>query len=358
MEVADGERGVEREKGERGEEGERDDFLPPLLHRRFSTSTFSLFSSSFSRPPFERVEWPSIASFTAPRARNEEEAATLGGMKGEKSDLRFSSFLSLSTFSNLFSSQNLFSNSFRSLWQKKKKNSLSPSLSLSGDPAHHLGRRRHRTLAQGGPQGRPQLRAALPRGLLRRLPLPPRDPRFDGPDGRPDGDRPRRGVGVRKAVRRRAALEAAVYAPGARRGGGEQRRRRGRRRRRRRRQGRLCRPCRRQRLPVLHHAGTRPAPRPQAHDLRPRRRGRHYLHRGRARRGRGRRARQAVLGPQAAGPLGRGPVEPVRGYRPEDDGAGARREAGERGQGEEGGRGEGVEARAGGREGQEAAELW
>jgi hypothetical protein len=33
---------------------------------------------------------------------------------------------------------------------------------------------RHRAVAQGGPQGGAQLRAALPRGLLRRHPLPPR----------------------------------------------------------------------------------------------------------------------------------------------------------------------------------------
>lgn len=44
---------------------------------------------------------------------------------------------------------------------------------------------RHRAVAQGGPQGGAQLRAALPRGLLRRHPLPPRHQELPRPGRRP-----------------------------------------------------------------------------------------------------------------------------------------------------------------------------
>lgn len=44
---------------------------------------------------------------------------------------------------------------------------------------------RHRAVAEGGPQGGAQLRAALPRGLLRRHALPPRHQVLPRPGRRP-----------------------------------------------------------------------------------------------------------------------------------------------------------------------------
>ncbi|KAM3075943.1 hypothetical protein ACMFMF_005289 [Clarireedia jacksonii] len=78
-------------------------------------------------------------------------------------------------------------------------------------PRNHHGHHNNRALPATCASNLPQLQHPHPTRLLQQLPHAPHNPELHDPNGRPDGDRPRRDVHLRGEVRRRDPPRAEAY---------------------------------------------------------------------------------------------------------------------------------------------------